>query len=572
MDTFGSNLCVQDPNLIHRTVCVHTHPVTNPDSEVTLSLSSILIFPWSTTTVIFSPTPNLYNQNPKIRTSYNLQFASQTLTMLPHCLEASHHPILFRPILGLRHPKPSPALNSLILLSHKTFPSIFCSFNGGKRRPRGEGKKKKKNNGERLKENVWSVDNELARVSVAENTSGRRKGGRRVKNVRKRNENSRVIVSKAMLMETETVLQTQEPVLIPSWNTFASSVSGIWTGVGAVFSPFTAEMEPIGIGNQNENLYDCYTRSRVEQVVPHSEGLSSQIRRKITWVVLNPYGETLQLARNGERNEEQKVGDFSSLNRSDTGRKLPSFESFDFQKSEVLEEDFMGMEPGLVFFEDGSYSRGPVDIPVGEFDEAKYFISPTFKFEQCLVKGCHKRLRIVHTIEFNGGGSDIQIVRVAVYEEQWVSPSNVVDQSDMDFDLKPFSQRRRIQPSELTGSWKVFEVSATPIFGETLDEGRPPYVYLCMETLKKRSWPENPVYFGEEEMLDMQDVAVLWLPGGVTGYVDVKKDGTLCIGVGWYSDEGINLVMERDYGIDGKLKEVRSKSEVKRRWSDPLPV
>ncbi|KAK9273604.1 hypothetical protein L1049_018414 [Liquidambar formosana] len=63
-------------------------------------------------------------------------------------------------------------------------------------------------------------------------------------------------------------------------------------------------------------------------------------------------------------------------------------------------------------------------------------------------------------------------------------------------------------------------------------------------------------------MLDMQDVTILWLPGGVTGYVDVNKDGTLCIGVGWYSDEGINLVMERDYGVDGKLKEVRSKSEV----------
>ncbi|KAF2315470.1 hypothetical protein GH714_039332 [Hevea brasiliensis] len=70
-------------------------------------------------------------------------------------------------------------------------------------------------------------------------------------------------------------------------------------------------------------------------------------------------------------------------------------------------------------------------------------------------------------------------------------------------------------------------------------------------------------------MVDMQDVTVLWLPGGVTGYVDVNKDGILCIGVGWYADEGINLVMERDYGLDGMLKEVRWKSELKRRWSDP---
>lgn len=131
-----------------------------------------------------------------------------------------------------------------------------------------------------------------------------------------------------------------------------------------------------------------------------------------------------------------------------------------------------------------------------------------------------------------------------------------------------------MQPAELTDSWEVFEMSATPIFGDetTLNDGKLPYVYLCTETLKKRNVPENLVYFGEEETLDMQDVTMLWLPGGITGYVDVKKDGVLCIGVGWYSDEGINLVMERDYGPDGALKEVRCKSEVKRRWSDPVSL
>lgn len=138
--------------------------------------------------------------------------------------------------------------------------------------------------------------------------------------------------------------------------------------------------------------------------------------------------------------------------------------------------------------------------------------------------------------------------------------------------MKPFSQRKRVQPSQLVGSWKVFEVSATPIYGEEImaeeSEGTIPYVYLCTETLKKRNLPDNPVYFGEEEVLDMADVTVLWLPGGITSYVDVNKDGVLCIGVGWYSDEGINLVMERDYGLDGKLKEIRTKSEVKRRWPE----
>ena len=34
------------------------------------------------------------------------------------------------------------------------------------------------------------------------------------------------------------------------------------------------------------------------------------------------------------------------------------------------------------FLQDGSYSRGPVDIPVGEVDESKYYLSPTYRFEQ----------------------------------------------------------------------------------------------------------------------------------------------------------------------------------------------
>lgn len=414
------------------------------------------------------------------------------------------------------------------------------------------------------------MDNELANAQKDRDRATRRnpKGRRIIK--RKRNKGGTILVSGAMLMEVETVLQTQEPVIKPIWNTFVSSVSGIWKGVGAVFSPITAEMEPIEIGNNNENLYDCYTLSCVEDERSSSGGQTNQIKRRVNWVTLNPYGEA-PLNR----------GDVSSTSTSETmvggGPKnycLPNFESFNFDKSDVLEEDVMGNEPGLVFFEDGSYSRGPVTIPVGDVDDTNYYINPTFKFEQCLVKGCHKRLRIVHTIEFSGGGSDIQILRVAVYEEQWVSPANMSDISDVEFGLKPFSQRKRTQPSELSGSWKVFEVSGTPIFGEERVEesNAGAYVYLCTETLKKRRLPGNPVYFGEEELMDMQDVTMLWLPGGVTAYVDVKKDGILCIGVGWYSDEGINLVMERDYGFDGNLKEVRWKSELKRRWPDPIPL
>lgn len=149
----------------------------------------------------------------------------------------------------------------------------------------------------------------------------------------------------------------QEPVIRPMWNTFASSVSGIWKGVGAVFSPISAEMEPIDIGNKSENLYDCYTLSCIEAEPSSSGGMTSQIHRKINWVTLNPCGEKPRHIGGGDRSkEEHEAGRASSPSKEMThdivpSHVLPKFGSFDFKTSDVMDEDVMGSEPGLVFFE-----------------------------------------------------------------------------------------------------------------------------------------------------------------------------------------------------------------------------
>lgn len=69
------------------------------------------------------------------------------------------------------------------------------------------------------KENVWSIDNDMAK-SVSDTGKekkklGRRQGRRVVRE--KRNKGGKVMVSGAMLMEVETVLQTQvrvSPILL----------------------------------------------------------------------------------------------------------------------------------------------------------------------------------------------------------------------------------------------------------------------------------------------------------------------------------------------------------------------
>lgn len=47
---------------------------------------------------------------------------------------------------------------------------------------------------------------------------------------------------------------------------------------------------------------------------------------------------------------------------------------------------YLHFESLFFHFQDGAYSRGPVDIAIGDYDESKYFLSPTYKFEQvCLL-------------------------------------------------------------------------------------------------------------------------------------------------------------------------------------------
>ncbi|MCO5591609.1 hypothetical protein L7F22_045598 [Adiantum nelumboides] len=384
-----------------------------------------------------------------------------------------------------------------------------------------------------------------------------------------------------------------ESAATPSWQTFVSSLCGVWRGVGAAFSPLTAEMEAIALGSQDEMLYDC----RILTTVEECKGTRmSQIYRKTVWAVGNALGEqgeeTLQVQEpfmptldatdyvDGNRltneNLDAELAEGSTLGMIDTTsqsqkvtseRVIADLECPDLVYDTVMEEDVMELESGLVFFEDGSYSRGPLTLLDRVSDDVTV---PAFKIEQCLVRGGHTRLRLVHTIAVEEGGESIQLLRVAVYNEEWMGPQNMKSISDSGgHHLKLFSQHPRLKPQELVGSWKVFEISATAILADNLEVResiqRPPYVYMSTKTQKRRLLPEVPLHFADEDILDMQDVTVMWLPGGISAYMDVKDDGTLTVGVGWY-ENGVNLVIERDYNMEGKLSEVHNKSEIKGGW------
>lgn len=114
-------------------------------------------------------------------------------------------------------------------------------------------------------------------------------------------------------------------------------------------------------------------------------------------------------------------------------------------------------------------------------------------------------------------------------------------------------------------------MSATAIHqpGATL-ETRPAYAHFCQELLLEQGLPEPLKMYLEDGELDgepAEDPSVLWLPGGITASVQAKEDGILTVGIGWFYEEGTFLAMERDYGPDGKLSEVRSQTKVKGGWA-----
>eukprot|EP00268_Persea_americana_P051706 TRINITY_DN5730_c0_g1_i2.p1 TRINITY_DN5730_c0_g1~~TRINITY_DN5730_c0_g1_i2.p1 ORF type:complete len:145 (+),score=39.80 TRINITY_DN5730_c0_g1_i2:201-635(+) len=90
--------------------------------------------------------------------------------MQPQCIDLCQNLRSFRPFLGFSHRNPSPTSNSLGFPSNGRVSSICCSSE--RRKPRnGERQRGKSGGGGRVKvkekENVWSVDNELAKAEAA---------------------------------------------------------------------------------------------------------------------------------------------------------------------------------------------------------------------------------------------------------------------------------------------------------------------------------------------------------------------------------------------------------------------
>ncbi|BBN06499.1 hypothetical protein MPTK1_3g21680 [Marchantia polymorpha subsp. ruderalis] len=524
-------------------------------------------------------------------------------------------------------------------------------------------------------------------------------------------------LSPPLPIESETVLHPEESFANPLWSTFCSSTSGVWRGVGAAFSPITAELEALYLNKQKEYLYDARILNTVEVVRKTQDGEqlpleNHYLNRRVLWSLENPLGEKgLGRVRVAEDAEEENArlssffgkgtpyiggtshsvddGDDDDLGywdeeeeTEDDGEEAVEYDAEwesivgtaedidtrwingkpdnldvmpelkvdvgtiredgkewramwnrgevlegDWERlaspagemengingskysseayaapllppnpagptyapehltdalgttwADVMEEDVMEQEEGLVYFEDGSYSKGPLELLTEASTSGReYFNAYTCKIEQCLVAGGHKRLRIVHTVSVESEGEQVEVLRVAVYEEEWMGPCNMKSISDAGGQqLKLFSDRPRHSPLELVGSWKVFEKEAMAYHPAKDSSEKPSFVHSCREIAVTRGEPEmpeeSPDYSPEtdDEPVDMSEFSMLWLTGGVSTYVEVNETGMLTFGVGWLSGNGSRLVMERVYSEDGKLLHVKSKTEIEASLGVPM--
>ena len=78
-----------------------------------------------------------------------------------------------------------------------------------------------------------------------------------------------------------------------------------------------------------------------------------------------------------------------------------------------------------------------------------------------------------------------------------------------------------------------------------------------------RGSPKAGRYTLEESGASIEDVSHLWLPAGISSRLEVGAEGELVIGLGWLDKQGSRLFIERHYGCDGRLQEVRSGSEAR---------
>lgn len=271
-------------------------------------------------------------------------------------------------------------------------------------------------------------------------------------------------VTPPMKVEVEAQLAKLEQAANPWWSTFCGITNGVWLGETAAFAPSTGAAEGLALDQNMKPVLDMHTQVTEERVC---EGPQDYVTRRTA----RAQGQA-QLATVGEQIEGQ---------------------GHDWDE-EILSSE----EEGLVYFDGGAYSRGPLslistaaavepsravrhepsapsdsrppssqlhpsqegdDLAEGEEegiaampDEGWGRAGPprVVTLEQCLAWGGEQRQRCRVVIAVSGGGDtgeelDISLLRITLFHEYWQGLLHQLDlatlQANSAVSLTPFGSK-----------------------------------------------------------------------------------------------------------------------------------
>lgn len=239
----------------------------------------------------------------------------------------------------------------------------------------------------------------------------------------------------------------------------------------------------------------------------------------------------------------------------------------------------LNLESGLVYFEDGTFTRGPMRLPSAEARE-------TVSFEFGIVApGGRELTRVALTASFHADAA--MPVSATVSTEEWIGPARVQTQEkDLLCECNKVVERLRLgstKPDATTvddiffGEWRSFNRVAT-----RTDDINASFVFEC--EVQRQHGIHQELATADSSAIEGRrhcTTRAFLLPGDISVGFETSKtsrhnDGTIKIFAGWTHEKGIAKFVEREYSIlsyypegegrGGELMHIRECSKVRGRW------
>ena len=383
-----------------------------------------------------------------------------------------------------------------------------------------------------------------------------------------------------IVIETVETLTKEEPLPAPLWSSFAGSVGGMWVGQRGVYQPFTGVAEPVALDGRTKvyHLSQCCVEERdivggVDTIVRHE---ASALGKEMLDGLMKEAGE------------------------------------LDFSKGDSwCREDIAQSEEGLVIFDGGSYSRGPLRLcdlegVAGDSNERSgdggggadggdggdgvdggYVPTETVhEIESCLQWTGEERVRVRVTLsaellESELGPEyppelDVSLLRVGVSRESWDGIPGTYTQSSQSADeeqKQTDSGKHRILESEMQGFWNEFTMVVELVEDVSMKTGLPEttWVYTSREhqrlfNIGNEYSPSSLASSGAIDAGCALDGGTLWLPHRVILQVNTppESSGGLQVEMLWSPQVGKYEKITRTYDGMGGFMHATCSTAVKK--------